>query len=360
VRPAIYVALTIALAAIAPQTAMALPAAAASVVLECLPFLALPAAIAPFAGCGCGAGPSARSIPAALATAAIFGMPAALARPLAATLVARMRPVHGHAAQNDPLAGLQRLAPAALAAATIAAFAPALPLHAMPPLLAFAAGAALGMVASPCALGGVALAAALRASAPFAATGLLCTAGIVDIYAWRRAARDERARDPWACTMLAIACALVALRAGGAFVHPRMTVPLALTALFFGYLAWRSRGERAPSARWIGAAVLAAVVIGAPAPVYRATETTLAGAFAGERVDFTGVAVADRTLVRYAITCCRADAAPVALVLDRSVARDDGRWMHASGVLAEENGMLHLHVEHITLVAPPLDPFVYR
>jgi uncharacterized membrane protein YcgQ (UPF0703/DUF1980 family) len=105
------------------------------------------------------------------------------------------------------------------------------------------------------------------------------------------------------------------------------------------------------------------VIIGAPQPAYRATETTLADAFAGERVDFTGVAVHERTtsaLVRYAITCCRADAAPVALALDRNLASFDGRWMHARGVIEDDGGALRLHVAELAPVAPPSDPFVYR
>ena len=362
-RPATLVVLALAMAVLAPQTCMTLFAGAASVLLECVPYLliaTIAARLAPFLGCGCGAGPSARSLPAALATAALFGIPVALARLIAALLVARAQSRHVHDERIDPLAEVQRLAPAALLAAAIAAFAPVLPLQATPPLLAFVAGAALGIVASPCALGGVALAAALRTSAPLAAAGLLCTAGIADIYAWRHAQRAQRARDSWAYAMLAIACALVAARGGGAFVHPRMTIPLALCALYCAYLAWLSRDASTRCVRWVAAAILAAVVIGAPAPVYRATETTLADAFAGERVDFTGVAVAQHTLVRYAITCCRADAAPVALVLDRSVTPFDGRWMRASGIIEDDDGALRLRVERIRPVAPPLDPFVYR
>ena len=362
-RPAIYVACALALAALAPQTVAALVAGAASIVLECVPYLvvaALAAPVAPWLGCGCGNGPAARSIPAALATAALFGIPVALARLAAATAVARRMPHHEHGAPSDLLAELARLAPSAVLAAGVAIVVPVLPLHALTPPLALLLGAVLGAIASPCALGGVALAATLRASAPWAAAGVLGTAGIIDIFAWRGPRRFDRAPDPWAYLVLGVACALVAWHHGGTFVHPRMTLPLACCALVCAILAWQARGQTARTGRAVAGMVLAVVVIGAPAPVYRATETTLSDAFPGEHVDFTGTAVSAHMLVRYAITCCRADAAPVALMLDRNVARDDGTWLRARGTLVNAGGSLRLHVEQLTAVAAPTDPFVYR
>ena len=64
--------------------------------------------------------------------------------------------------------------------------------------------------------------------------------------------------------------------------------------------------------------MLAAAVVGAPAPRYEATETTLTDLFAGERLTFTGELVRDASsaaMVRYAITCCRADASPICVRL---------------------------------------------
>ncbi|HTU71871.1 MAG TPA: hypothetical protein VMF11_16325 [Candidatus Baltobacteraceae bacterium] len=373
-RLGIYVAAAVALAAIAPQTLMLFLASAAGIVLESLPYLAFATAIAPFSGrhahalvaylgCGCTGGPSARSIPAAIATAALFGLPAAFARVAAASFVARRARRCAHAESGDLLGEVHRLAPAALLAAAAAAFVPMLPLRVLPPVALFTAGALLGAIVSPCALGGIALAASLRAPEPLAAAGVLCTAGILDVYALRSPRAHGAARDRWAYVLLALVCALVAGRGGASLVHPRLAVPLALCALFCLYAAWRERAKPSASFRLLPALLLAVAVAGAPAPVYRATETTLADAFPGEHVDFTGVAVSSRTvsaLVRYAIVCCRADAAPVALALDRNVARFNGRWLHASGALESHDGMLRLRVEHLAPVPPPSDPFVYR
>jgi hypothetical protein len=313
-----------------------------------------------YAGCGCGAGPSARSIPAAVATAAIFGAPVAAARVGLASLVARVQPHHDET-HSDLLGELRALVPAALLAATAMQFVPALSLQHVHPLLVFMCGTVLGIAVSSCAFGGVALAASLHASAPLAAVGVLCTAGVVP--ALRRGHAHTSTHDPLAYALLAAACAIIAAHHGGSFVHPRMTIPLACCALYCVGLAWRYRTHAARAPRWVAAAALGAIVIGAPAPSYRATETTLADAFAGEHVEFTGVAVHEHTtsmLVRYAITCCRADAAPVALALDRNLARYDGRWLHARGVIEDDAGTLRLHVAALTPVTPPGDPFIYR
>ncbi len=351
---------------------MALCAGTASVLLESLPYLTLAAVCSPllgryarvlvaYAGCGCTAGPSARSIPAAIATAALFGLPVAAARVVVASLASRMTTVQHHDAHVDVLGEVAGLIPAALLAAVIMLVLPVLPIAALPVAVLFIGGAILGVVTSPCALGGVALAASLHARAPVAAAGVLCTAGLLP-NVWRRHAHDAM-HDPWAYAVLGLACALVATQHGGMLVHPRMTIPLALTACMCLIFAWRVRSRRARAPRWFALATLAAVVIGAPAPSYHGTETTLADGFAGERVDFTGVAVTEHSssaLVRYAIICCRADAAPVALALDHTLAGVNGRWMRARGTLERDGAQLRLHVEQLTPIAPPADPFVYR
>jgi len=367
--PAILLA--IAFAAVAPQTTMTVGAGAASVLLESLPYLVLAAIVEPlagryahalvaYAGCGCAAGPSARSIPAAIATMALFGAPVAIARVIAASATSRFVHAHDHGARGGVLGELVSLAPAALLSSTVMSALPSLPAHGLPPLLLFAGGAVLGLAASPCALGGVAVAASLHARAPLAAVGVLCTAGIFPMLRRRHGLGPRH--DPWSYLMLAICCTVIAARHGGGLVHPRMTIPLALTACACAFFAWRFRAHLSAASRTIAAATLAAVIVGAPAPTYRATETTLAGGFAGERIDFTGVAAADHgrsALVRYAITCCRADAAPVALMLDRNLAGMNGRWIHASGTLESHDDALRLHVVRLTPVTPPTDPFVY-
>ncbi len=365
------IALVLALAAIDPQTVMTILAGAVSVLLEALPYLVGAALLAPlagryartliaYAGCGCGAGPHARSIPAALAAAALFGPYVAVARVALASLAARVLPADNDA-ETSVLTELTHLLPAALLAAAMMALVPAVPLRGIHPVLLWLAGAVLGVFASPCALGGIALAAALHASAPFAAIGVLCTAGILPHFRARHT--HDAAHDPLAYLLLALACSLVAAHHGGTFVHPRLTIPLALCAIYCAILAWCQRASAARRPREIAAAALAIVIIGAPQPIYRATETTLADAFAGERVDFTGIAVTDHArsvLVRYAITCCRADAAPVALVVDRDLAPFNGRWLHVRGTIQDDGGELRLRVAELTPIAPPSDPFVYR
>jgi uncharacterized membrane protein YcgQ (UPF0703/DUF1980 family) len=109
--------------------------------------------------------------------------------------------------------------------------------------------------------------------------------------------------------------------------------------------------------------MLAGALIGAPPPVYHATETTLAEIFAGERLSFTGVLTcADGTcaLVRYAITCCRADAAPVAVRLSAAPRYATGTWLRANGRIDEARGELRLVAQSVERIPPPLDPFIYR
>jgi hypothetical protein len=340
VRPAVLVLLMLAVATIAPTVARSFLANTASIMLEALPFLtasALLGRFGAFAGCGCGRGPSARSIPGALAAAVFFGIPAALIRFGAACIAARLVR-HGDAHDHGGLiADLRRLLPAACLAAAVALLAPELPLHVLAPAIAFIGGALLGAVVSPCALGGVALAASLRVSAPFAAFGVLCTAGVIDIYAFG---------IPAACARL----------------WARRTRPRREARASALHDSARRDGVLLPCT--IAAAMIAAIVIGAPAPEYRATETTLADAFPGERIDFTGRAVhtsGQDALVRYAILCCRADARPVTLAIDRNLAHDDGRWLRASGTLERtRDGELRLRVDELSAIAPPSDPFVYR
>ncbi len=370
-RPAIYVAAVLGLLALAPEFSRAVLAGAAAIVLESLPYLLATALLVPvagryaraamaYAGCGCGGPGAARSIPAALATGMLFGWPVALARLAAGTFAGLRSQGEGH---EPPAFGelLSELLGPALAAGAAAAAAPLVGLDRLAGPWAFAVGAAAGAAFSPCALGAVALAAALRAHTPMAAWGMLCTAGIVTVGA--RGHRQARPGDPWAFVLLAAACASVAVRAGAQLVHPHIAVALAIAAPVCAGFAIRARRERNVPIRVACAAVLLAVIVGAPAPAYRATETTLGDGFAGERMTFTGVAVRDRgvsALVRYAITCCRADAAPVALAIDRDLTNERGRWLRADGILTATPRGLRLHASRIEEIAPPADPFVYR
>lgn len=353
-RPALVAAALVGLAAVYPQALRALSAGAASVLLEAAPWLLIPLPAA--LGCGCTGGPSARSIPAAVLTAVIFGPWVALARLGAAFGMTRLRPgAHDHA---GPLAMLERLVPSALLAAAVPLAAPQLDLGHLAPPLQLAAGAALGFFASPCAFGGVALAASLRAPSPLASAAVLCVAGIADLPVWLPL-RPARPRDDrFAYLLLAATCALVAFERGAALVHPRWTIPLALASLAAATYAYRTR-ERDTRAVACAALLLVTAVSGAPAPEIAATETTLADAYAGERIEFTGAVVHGRgttSLVRYAVVCCRADARPAVV---RVAARIDARWAYVEGILVERGGALELVPSRITPIAPPSDPFVY-
>jgi hypothetical protein len=361
VRHSTKVAALVALAALFPTQLRAVCACAAAIMLEALPLLIAAACavkllgarggwLAGFLGCGCGARGSARSIPAAILTLAAFGPFVALARVFAGTLAA----TGDHSHEIDSAAELMRLLPAAIFAGVIAVCVPHAWIAALAPCAAFIAGAALGICASPCAIGGVALAASLKAASPAAAYGVLCTAGIIDV--WSIIPRSSRAPgDAPTYGVLALTCAIAAAMHGAMLVHPRWTLPLAAAALACA-VQMRSGTPRNRGLQIVAAALCVATIIGAPVPPPQSNVTTLADAYAGERLSFTGVA-RERSLTRYAITCCRADAQPMILTIDR--APQPGSWYRASGTLEVYRGLLRMRVERLVPVAPPTDPFVY-
>jgi len=377
VRLALFVAAAVAIAAIAPTEARGVLASAASVLLETTPFLLAArllvrfggshSHVAAFLGCGCGTGPSARSLPAAAATWLLFGPAIACARVAAAIAIARLlRANHsdpaacsGHDGFLDDLAAMT--VPALLAGAAMQLLPLANVAHANPAAVAFA-GAALGF-AAPCALGGVALAGALHAQAPLAAAAFLCVAGLIDARTLASRNRRTGGDDAFAYLLTAAGLGVVAARGGSALVHPVIAALLGICAAACAALFITHRGERNPAARIAPAVVLAGVLVAAPPPVYRATETTLAGAFPGERVTFLGTLARDGShdaLVRYAIVCCRADATPVVLRLAARAPYPPGTWLNGDGAIVARDGALLFAPERLERAAPPLDPFVYR
>jgi hypothetical protein len=372
-RAALYLVAAGAAAILDPGGARNVFATASSVLLECLPYLAATALLwgilgtrlrhaMAFAGCGCTRGPSARSIPGAVAVALLFGPLAALIRVTVASIVAHfLRRSNAHDHGFSALSELAALAPAAGAASLLAAMLPNIVLHTHSRLAAIGIGMLLGTFATPCALGNAAVAASLRAQMPVAAAAYLCIAGIIDMNVWFRRATTFVRHDAFAYVVLAGACALAARSSG--LVHPRIAIALVPSAAFFLACAWRYRSEHDARLRALPLALVGALVIGAPAPVYTATETTLSEIFPGERIDFTGVVVPSRTgtaLVRYAITCCRADARPVAIRLSRALPVPARSWVHARGVIARRGDELVLDARSAQLAAPPADPYVYR
>lgn len=376
-RTALYCSAALAALAVLPLgAARSVLAGTAAILLEAAPFLCIGSLLGriagrrdamAFAGCGCGRGPSARSIPAALATGAIFGPFVAAARLIAATFIARhiaFRTTHGHAHELGLLDELLALLPAAVLAALVAQAAPFILLNQLTPAIQLLCGIALGFFASPCALGAVAFAAALRVQSSLAASAYLAVAGIFDLHAFRARRRmSQCGHDPTAYVLLACAFAIVAARRGDALVHPLFAVPFVATTLVAMHAAWVHRRSHSARARIVPALVLAASVLAAPAPQYRATETTMAQLFPGERLAFTGTLVRhDRNdaLVRYAITCCRADAQPVAVRLSQPLRYAAGTWIRAEGRIARRDDQLVLVPLTSRPIPPPTDPFVYR
>lgn len=331
-------------------------------------------------GCGCGGGPAARSLPAAAATLLAFGPWIALARLAAAIAIGRFlerQPQHGtcpddalDGGPDSPLGELAALVPYGFAAGAIAHALPfAGDLGRLPPVAAASLGAILAFVLAPCGLGAVGVAGALRATAPFAAVGFLCVAGIADARTFARV-KVRGGESGLAYALCALACAYVAAHNGDALVHPRFTAPLWIGTAAFAVLAVTRRSTIDMRVLAAPAVMLAAIALGAPAPIYRATATSLGDAFAGESLSFTGVVTrntvagsartATTALVRYAITCCRADAAPVVVQLRDDVPQRNGSWLRADGTLESHNGLLQLHIHSAQPIPPPTDPYIYR
>ena len=314
------------------------------------------------AGCGCGPLPGALSLPSAGIALYAFGPALAAARLAAGGLVAWSRCRHEiDGLPPDPLDQLAALVPFALAGGFAAEVLRLEAGHAAGwPAVQFLAGAVAGL-ASPCALGTLAFAASVRQTAPGLAWGLAATAGLVPLVARhavvRRTAIDARV----AYGMLALS-ALGLVRAGGAgLVHPRLIAPLVLCALASLVASAVRPGRRcAPLAP---ALICAALVCGSPAPRAGLVGGPSADAFAGQAVRFTGVVrqtPAFDELVRFEMTCCRADAHPVALRLDRRSGLRDGTWAAVAGTFRASAGGLVVQVSRIAAAAAPRDPFLYR
>lgn len=370
-----------AIALLPVATTRTLVATAASILFESTPFIlaGLIASVAgirsarwrTYFGCGCGEGPSGRSLPAFAATWLVIGPAVAAARFLAAVVAARLlkvdRPCPGRPAFRWPLAQLAGLLPMAFAAALVVRFGSgyAERIAHFGPAAGILAGALFGFALAPCGLGAVGLAASLRASAPYASLGFLCLAGIADARSVLRPrfAHGAGEHDALAYAACACACAIGAARHGGALVHPHFTPALWICAGGFAMMAIWQRRANAPHLRWAPALMLAAALVTAPVPRYVATETTLADSFPGERVAFTGMLVRSAgtiCVVRYAITCCRADAAPVTLRLTRDLPASLRGWVAVNGTLVRSGAGLRLRPAAFHAVRQPGDPFIYR
>ena len=240
------------------------------------------------------------------------------------------------------LGELAALLPAALTAGAAMQLTAWLDLSTLPSPLLLAGGALLGFAAAPCGLGAVAIAGALRVRAPLAAIAFLCVAGIVDARTLGSSSRSHAGEhDALAYALLALALGIVASHHGDALVHPAIAGALGLCAVAAATCAGLHRKRQNARMRPAPLIMLLSALIAAPPPAYRATETTVTDLFPAERLTFTGVLSRDAhaaALVRYAVTCCRADAAPVVVRLTRPPAFAPGTWLRVDGVVESRSG----------------------
>jgi hypothetical protein len=169
--------------------------------------------------------------------------------------------------------------------------------------------------------------------------------------------------DVFAYVSLTIALCIVAMRRGDQLVHPSLALALGACGIATAYLLVRYRSRVDSATRLAPVLMLAGALVTAPPPTYRATETTLSDLFPGERLTFTGLLTPSgrsATLVRYAITCCRADATPIVIRLARRPAVASNAWLRADGTVRNDIDGFYLAASRIETIAPPADPFVYR
>ncbi|MBV9737045.1 MAG: hypothetical protein JO177_02645 [Candidatus Eremiobacteraeota bacterium] len=351
----------------------AVVAAAASTLFESIPFI-LAAAIAKrfaprygktlsgFIGCGCAHGSGARSLAVAALTLLTFGPLVAVARFIAAYIGARAWARSRRDSSASVLAEITALVPCAIGAGILAViFASSPHLH-LGTFAGVACGLMLGFFA-PCTLGAVALAATMRHFSMQAAIVILAISGICDFRTLAPAPSARQTHDAFAYVIGAAACVLLAYAHGATLLNPRFTIALWLSSAALAVLAWRYRAKRNAVLRWAPALMAAGVLLSHASPSYSMTETTLTDAVAGDTLVFRGVlARHDReaALVRYAITCCRADAQPIVVQLERPVSERSGQWLEARGTLIEKPAGLALRIRTYRRLNAPTDPFVYR
>lgn len=373
-------------AALPPPVLHAALAASAGTLFEAAPFVlamtlvrtAWARRLSVLFGCGCGsrAGPAALSLPATSLCWLAFGPVVALARFGAAFLLEFAGPgrIGGRSRPDlteDPLAELATIGAAAFALGIVTAMLQAgfrvpwnVPAGLAPPLEAIA-GVIAGWLA-PCSTAAVAMAAMLRGPAPLAAAGILATAGLVPRF--HRGPSDANQRPPTRSSsgglaLVALACFALAVRGGAGFVHPRLVPLLWLGVAAAALAAVRRPVTRSRYAIAVPAVMIAALVLGSPPPAAQAVASTLDDVYPGEPIAFTGAVLANpgtTALVRYAITCCRADATAVIIPVDRRLAVAPNSWVALTGTIAYGAAGAYVRVRSWRSVARPPDPYLYR
>jgi len=361
-----------ALATVPTAQLQAVIAAAASTLFESIPFILAAAfarrlfprfgdTLAVLTSCGCAHGPGARSLAVAALTTLTFGPLVAIARFTAAFISARVLRDQVCNVDDSVLGETTQLLPCALAAGAIGTvFGNALHSRVGAPA-GVVIGVTLGFFA-PCTLGAIALAATLRHFSMPAAIAMLTVSGVYDLRSLRRTSLRRQKHDAFAYLVCAVACGSLASAHGGTLVNPRFTPALWLSSATFCFLAWLYRRERNAAVRWAPLAMVAGMLFSHVAPSYTVSETTLSGAAAGDTIDFNGVLARrgnEAALVRYAITCCRADAQPVVVRLEHPLEARYGQWLAVHGRLIGAPSGLALRVQRFRRITPPADPFVY-
>jgi len=295
-------------------------------------------------------------------TALTFGPAIAVVRFAAALAIAGTLRRRTCTLETPAIGELASLLPYASIAGIVAGVLPnALHLH-FGVMTGIIAGLGLGFLA-PCALGAVAIAGTLRHVSVAASIAMLAVSGICDLRAFRSASSAHGDHDFFAYGMSAAACAWLAAAHGGTLLNPRFTTGLWLSATALILLAAVHRKQRCARVRWAPLVMVAGIVCCHTSPAYTITETTLADASAGDAVSFRGMLTRHggaAALVRYAITCCRADAQPVVIRLTQPLRETDGEWFAVRGRLLNEPFGLALKVEKYRHTDAPADPFIYR
>jgi len=211
--------------------------------------------------------------------------------------------------------------------------------------------------------GTLALAVAARGISPLALVPILCISGIADASTWRPRGAAVSRHDAVAYAVAGVACATVAWKHGDTLVHPHFTYALAASAAALFFLAWRHRAARFASVRWAPVAMIAAALAAAPALFPTAESTTIGDAYAGQQLRFSGMLMHSRgsdVVARYRITCCRADAQPVAVTLRNPLPLPPQMWVSVEGVFVKSGGRLVVAVARYRAERAPADPFIYR
>ena len=299
-----------------------------------------------------------------------FGPIAALGRFLAAFIFMRLRERKCRADRVASPCVLDQLGTIGLLAFFSALFLALIRMQAfglsyrgMPAPLLFAGGIVLGLL-TPCTVGALAAASGLRAGAAPLALGVFCSAGL---FPMRRSHPGDKAGTSLDGRLLygfiALSCGIAAAQSGAGLVHPKLTPLAALGALSACAAAVRPPVRAGYPALLAAFLMFAGLILHVPPPIYNPGETTLENIYPGQEVRFIGEISGyetPTTLVRYAVTCCRADASPLALRLDRRLNERSGAWIEARGVIERDTGGMHLYVRRYRRIAQPSDPFLYQ